>query len=429
MVDDNGHWRSIDELEDAPERRPRRSRTDPRQRQGVPRNGTSPGSRRRCVHAQGRQRRARGRWPRGDRPGRERRRGGRRSSPRCVPSSSRSTSRCPRRTAWRRWRRSCDRPGARVLMCSALGQESKVIESIKLGAKDFVVKPFQSDRPARRRRQGAGLRLQFPGDGRLPVRSPHAQEPTHMTPRDASLRVKLLGSFGAVLTLTAVLGILLLHQLRRSVTARTRSGGSVPARRGRDPADRRRRATCGATRPTRWPAPARATPPPTSPRRSRHRGGAGTAAPDRVIGLQRQRGARTPGRGRRLRLLRHREPRWSAGWSRTVRRRPATSCWQHELHLRPAAGGGRQVDGDQRAQRRRGDGAQRLDLQRGDDRGADRARRGDRDRGAARVRDLTLAQAPRRRDPRPHRLAARPLHRRRAHRTGGALRRQPHPPL
>jgi two-component system, chemotaxis family, chemotaxis protein CheY len=37
-------------------------------------------------------------------------------------------------------------PAARVLMCSALGQESKVIESIKLGAKDFVVKPFQ---PAR----------------------------------------------------------------------------------------------------------------------------------------------------------------------------------------------------------------------------------------------------------------------------------------
>jgi two-component system chemotaxis response regulator CheY len=37
-------------------------------------------------------------------------------------------------------------PGAKVLMCSALGQESKVIESIKLGAKDFVVKPFQPDR-------------------------------------------------------------------------------------------------------------------------------------------------------------------------------------------------------------------------------------------------------------------------------------------
>ena len=28
-------------------------------------------------------------------------------------------------------------------MCSALGQESKVIESIQKGAKDFVVKPFQ----------------------------------------------------------------------------------------------------------------------------------------------------------------------------------------------------------------------------------------------------------------------------------------------
>jgi two-component system chemotaxis response regulator CheY len=37
-------------------------------------------------------------------------------------------------------------PGARVVMCSALGQESKVLESIKIGAKDFVVKPFQPDR-------------------------------------------------------------------------------------------------------------------------------------------------------------------------------------------------------------------------------------------------------------------------------------------
>ena len=37
-------------------------------------------------------------------------------------------------------------PAARVVMCSALGQETKVLESIKLGAKDFVVKPFQ---PAR----------------------------------------------------------------------------------------------------------------------------------------------------------------------------------------------------------------------------------------------------------------------------------------
>jgi two-component system chemotaxis response regulator CheY len=37
-------------------------------------------------------------------------------------------------------------PSAKVIMCSALGQESKVLESIKLGAKDFVVKPFK---PAR----------------------------------------------------------------------------------------------------------------------------------------------------------------------------------------------------------------------------------------------------------------------------------------
>jgi two-component system chemotaxis response regulator CheY len=37
-------------------------------------------------------------------------------------------------------------PGAKVVMCSALGQEAKVLESIKLGARDFVVKPFQPDR-------------------------------------------------------------------------------------------------------------------------------------------------------------------------------------------------------------------------------------------------------------------------------------------
>ena len=37
-------------------------------------------------------------------------------------------------------------PTARVVMCSALGQESKVLEAVKSGAKDFVVKPFQADR-------------------------------------------------------------------------------------------------------------------------------------------------------------------------------------------------------------------------------------------------------------------------------------------
>jgi two-component system chemotaxis response regulator CheY len=37
-------------------------------------------------------------------------------------------------------------PQARVVMCSALGQETKVLEAIKAGAKDFVVKPFQAER-------------------------------------------------------------------------------------------------------------------------------------------------------------------------------------------------------------------------------------------------------------------------------------------
>lgn len=41
--------------------------------------------------------------------------------------------------------RSAD-PSARVVMCSAMGQQSMVIESIQAGAKDFIVKPFQPDR-------------------------------------------------------------------------------------------------------------------------------------------------------------------------------------------------------------------------------------------------------------------------------------------
>ena len=31
-------------------------------------------------------------------------------------------------------------------MCSAMGQQAMVIESIQSGAKDFIVKPFQQDR-------------------------------------------------------------------------------------------------------------------------------------------------------------------------------------------------------------------------------------------------------------------------------------------
>ena len=37
-------------------------------------------------------------------------------------------------------------PGATVVMCSAMGQESMVIEAIKSGAKDFIVKPFKPER-------------------------------------------------------------------------------------------------------------------------------------------------------------------------------------------------------------------------------------------------------------------------------------------
>ncbi len=35
---------------------------------------------------------------------------------------------------------------ALVIMCSAMGQQAMVIESIQAGAKDFIVKPFQAER-------------------------------------------------------------------------------------------------------------------------------------------------------------------------------------------------------------------------------------------------------------------------------------------
>lgn len=37
-------------------------------------------------------------------------------------------------------------PNAKVIMCSAMGQQAMVIDAIQAGAKDFVVKPFQADR-------------------------------------------------------------------------------------------------------------------------------------------------------------------------------------------------------------------------------------------------------------------------------------------
>ncbi|WP_054028977.1 response regulator [Bacillus sp. FJAT-28004] len=35
---------------------------------------------------------------------------------------------------------------AKVIMCSAMGQQAMVIDAIQAGAKDFIVKPFQADR-------------------------------------------------------------------------------------------------------------------------------------------------------------------------------------------------------------------------------------------------------------------------------------------
>jgi len=37
-------------------------------------------------------------------------------------------------------------PNAKIVMVSALGQQSMVIEAIKAGAKDFVVKPFEPEK-------------------------------------------------------------------------------------------------------------------------------------------------------------------------------------------------------------------------------------------------------------------------------------------
>jgi len=37
-------------------------------------------------------------------------------------------------------------PDARVVMCSALGQDALVVEAVQSGAKDFIVKPFKEER-------------------------------------------------------------------------------------------------------------------------------------------------------------------------------------------------------------------------------------------------------------------------------------------
>ena len=37
-------------------------------------------------------------------------------------------------------------PDAKIVMCSALGQQSTVMSAIKAGAKDFIVKPYQPEK-------------------------------------------------------------------------------------------------------------------------------------------------------------------------------------------------------------------------------------------------------------------------------------------
>jgi len=36
-----------------------------------------------------------------------------------------------------------ENPNAKVIMCSSMGQQALITEAIKLGAKDFIVKPFK----------------------------------------------------------------------------------------------------------------------------------------------------------------------------------------------------------------------------------------------------------------------------------------------
>lgn len=37
-------------------------------------------------------------------------------------------------------------PNAKVVMCSAMGQQAMVLDAVKRGAKDFIVKPFQAEK-------------------------------------------------------------------------------------------------------------------------------------------------------------------------------------------------------------------------------------------------------------------------------------------
>jgi two-component system chemotaxis response regulator CheY len=46
---------------------------------------------------------------------------------------------------------------ARIIMCSALGQESLVLEAINAGAKDYIIKPFDPDKVVEMVKKVAGV--------------------------------------------------------------------------------------------------------------------------------------------------------------------------------------------------------------------------------------------------------------------------------
>ncbi|WP_432821595.1 response regulator [Trichloromonas sp.] len=39
-----------------------------------------------------------------------------------------------------------EHPDACIVMCSAMGQESLILEAVQAGARDFIVKPFKEDK-------------------------------------------------------------------------------------------------------------------------------------------------------------------------------------------------------------------------------------------------------------------------------------------
>lgn len=47
---------------------------------------------------------------------------------------------------------------ARIIMCSALGQESLVLEAINAGAKDYIIKPFDPEKVVEMVRKVAGVK-------------------------------------------------------------------------------------------------------------------------------------------------------------------------------------------------------------------------------------------------------------------------------